>query len=52
MISQPMRDLIGQPRGEPLTGHTRPGRAMALGQVFAVALGEIDGEPVVVSGGL
>jgi WD40 repeat protein len=32
----------GQPRGEPLTGHTKP--------VNAVALGEVDGEPVVVSG--
>ena len=33
---------ISQPRGEPLTGHTA--------SVNAVALGEVDGEPVVVSG--
>ena len=32
----------GQPRGQPLKGHT--------GYVSAVALGEVDDEPVVVSG--
>ena len=31
----------GRPRGQPLKGHT--------GSVNAVALGEVDGEPVVVS---
>jgi len=33
---------VSRPRGEPLRGHT--------GEVMAVALGEVDGEPVVVSG--
>ena len=33
----------GEPVGDPFTGHT--------GQVFAVAVGELHGRPVVVSGG-
>ena len=38
----PAAGPCGQPRGEPLTGHRS--------KVRAVALGEVDGQPVVVSG--
>jgi WD40 repeat protein len=43
LVRPSLRDKRYEPRGEPLTGHA--------GTVVAVALGEVDGEPVVVSGG-